>query len=321
MAHRLKPQQVIEEWIRQLPPGAARGGCPAKGTLAIGLIVLERLRTDRWSLDLNDHLAAGKAQVQGASGVAVAKILARHGEHRRLVSEGGRTNRGTPAIAELLLTVIKSSALVKMDIETRVEALNEMQSILVEMVRDFHNRARLAPHYDPSQTTREFVRRVLVLAAETGKCGPVAQYLVGAKLQLRFPEIVIRNENSAAADAPSGQPGDFVVGDMTFHVTIAPNQGHFDKCRGNLEDGRRVVLLVPESSVVGVRQLIDLQLPTKVAVESIESFVAQNVEELSQFDGRRVRSELRSLIELYNVRVDAVETDKSLLIEIPHRLQ
>ncbi|MGH7169290.1 MAG: DUF4928 family protein, partial [Gemmataceae bacterium] len=100
-------------------------------------------------------------------------------------------------------------------------------------------------------------------AEETGKRGPVAQYLVGAKLQLRFPDVDVRNECFSAADDPSGQPGDFVVEDTTFHVTVSPTSGHFEKCKRNLQDGRRVFLLVPDSVLAGTRLHTEFPLVLK----------------------------------------------------------
>ena len=49
----------------------------------------------------------------------------------------------------------------------------------------------------------------------------MAQYLVGAKLSIRFPNIEIRNDISSTQDEISGSPGDFVVNDAAFHVTVA----------------------------------------------------------------------------------------------------
>src|SRR5262249_34034475 len=155
--------------------------------------------------------------------------------------------------------------------------------ILVEQVREFHNKERLKPVYDPAKSTRQFICDLLALAEDTGKRGPVAQYLVGAKLVLRFPELEVRNESYSAADDPSGQPGDFVVADAAFHATVAPTPGHFEKCRRNLQGGRRVFLLVPDSVLAGARQNAELTAAGQIAVESIESFVGQNVDELSGF--------------------------------------
>lgn len=42
--------------------------------------------------------------------------------------------------------------------------------------------------YDVKRTTRQCVKDILAAARQTSKEGPVAQYLIGAKLKLRFPD-------------------------------------------------------------------------------------------------------------------------------------
>jgi hypothetical protein len=283
------------------------------------LVLLERLKTN-FDLELKSHLAPGGAQIQGASGAAVRKILQRFGESRRFVGEGGRTNRGIPTIAAGLLDALKSCGLAHLDEPRRNEILTDLQGQFVQEVRAFHSRERLKPMYDPAESTRSFVGAVLVLAEETGKRGPVAQYLVGAKLQLRYPDAQVRNESYSAADVPSGEPGDFVIGDTAFHVTVAPTPNHYDKCRSNLQQGRRVFLLVPDGFLVGARQNAEAVAPGRIAVEAIESFVGQNIEELSAFSKDLLPNELRRLLEVHNQRVDAVEIDKSMMIDIPRNL-
>jgi Domain of unknown function (DUF4928) len=306
-------------WHDNLPRPRAAGGAPAKGSLAVGLVLLQRLKTT-FDLDLGAHLAPGGAQIQGASGASVRAILGQFGEHRAFVSEGGRTNRGIPTIAAALLKALGSAGLDALASEEREGVLRDLQAILVDGVREFHNRERLKLVYNPSAATRQFIADLLGLANETGKHGPVAQYLVGADLQLRFPEAGVRNESCSAADDPSGQPGDFVVGDAIFHVTVAPMHGHYDKCLRNLQQGRRVYILVPDAVLVGTRQNVEVVAPGRIAVESIESFVSHDVEDLAGFARDRVAGVLRQLLETYNGRVDAVEIDKSIMVEIPRNL-
>ena len=88
----------------------------------------------------------------------------------------------------------------------------------------------------------------------------------------------------------------------------------FEKCKDNLERGLRVYLLVPDAIAIGRRQNTALVAGGRIAVESIESFVATNVDELCEFDGNRLKSGFRRLLETYNARVDGVELDKSMLI-------
>ncbi|MHB8204194.1 MAG: DUF4928 family protein [Desulfomonilaceae bacterium] len=58
----------------------------------------------------------------------------------------------------------------------------------------------------------------------------------------------------------------------------------------------------------------------KVAVESIETFVSQNLEEMSLFRTDQLITGFLTLLEKYNDRVNLIETDKSLMIEIPPNL-
>jgi hypothetical protein len=53
---------------------------------------------------------------------------------------------------------------------------------------------------------------------------------------------------------------------------------------------------------------------------AIESFVAQNIDELARFSLSEFRKKFRELLEEYNRRVDSVEFDKSLMIDIPATL-
>ena len=131
----------------------------------------------------------------------------------------------------------------------------------------------------------------------------------------------IRNSAASAADDQTDEQGDFQINDCVFHVTVSPNRGHYDKCQHNLTNGLRVFLLVPDEMLAGARQNADLETNGRVSVESIESFVSQNIEELSDFAGDKVSQNIKLLLEKYNERVAEVETDLSLHIRIPAALE
>lgn len=310
--------ELFEAWYQHLPVHKASGG-PAKGTIAAALAVLEKLKED-CRLEIEAHTAQGGAQISGASGQAVKKILARFGETRPFAKEGGRTNRGGRGDVKKMLEALKKTNLEKFDADRRSEILSEMQRFLVGKVIEFHNRQRIKMVYDPSKSTWQNILGLLLAARETGKEGPVAQHLVGAKLQLRFPDIAVSNESYSTADDQLGRPGDFYVGDTAFHVTVAPMSPVYEKCRDNLENGYRVYLLVPERAMTGARQNAELIVSGRIAVESIESFVGQNIEELSYFTRDKLKNGFKRLLETYNERVDAAETDKSMLVEMPKNL-
>jgi len=305
---------AIRHWYDALP----RTKKEAKGTIAAALVLLERLK-NTFDLNLASHLTPGGGQIRGLSGDSVKKILASFDETRPFTGVvGGRSNRGSPAIAETLLKSIRSVDLDNLDIPERQAVLREVQEFFVEKVGEFHKRQCLKPIYDPAQSTRRFIADLLALAEKTGKRGPVAQYLVGAKLQLRFPEIEVRKESYSAADAPSGQPGDFVVQDTTFHVTVAPTADHFEKCKRNLQEGRRVFLLVPGDMLAGARQNAELVAPGRITVESIESFVANSIELEARFSAISVETLLSQLCENFNSIAAKWTPDEWLSLEIVH---
>jgi len=159
----------------------------------------------------------------------VKKILIRFGETRPFAKEGGRTNRGGPGDIKKMLQALNRANLEKLAAERRNEILNEMQRFLVGKVVEFHNRERIKMIFDPSKSTWQNIQGLLAAARETGKEGPVAQHLVGAKLQLRFPDIAVGNESYSTADEQLGRPGDFYIGDTAFHVTVAPMIGVYEK--------------------------------------------------------------------------------------------
>jgi len=318
MTKAVRPLDAITNWYDKLPVHKASGG-PAKGTIAAALVVLERLK-GACDLELETHRAPGGSQIKGASGQAVKKILERYGENRPFAKEGGRTNRGGPGDIKLLLDALKNTGIANFADEQRHAVLEELQRFLVGKVIEFHKKERIKLVYDASKTTWQAVQALLALARENGKEGPVAQHLVGAKLELRFPDKEIGSESYSTADDQLGRPGDFCIGDTSFHVTVAPMPALYQKCQKNLDDGYRVYLLVPDRTLSGARQNADLILPGKIAVESIESFVSQNIEELSYFSKKKLTCGFRKLIDTYNTRVERSETDRSLLIELPKNL-
>ena len=81
------------------------------------------------------------------------------------------------------------------------------------------------------------------------------------------------------------------------------------------------MLLVPDNRLEAARQNVeDRGILGRIAVESIETFVSQNLSELSEFGHRELLNTLAELLRLYNRRVDEVESDKSLLIQVPRIL-
>lgn len=312
------PDKFID-WYSSLKIVKANNG-PANGSIATALVVLNRLKED-YNLDFKTHVADGGMQIKGASGAAVAIILKTFGEERPFAKEGGRTNRGGPSEVNSLLEMLKKLKLESESEAKKNEVLKAMMAFLVERVKDFHNRQKIKLTFNPALSTWHIVHNLLREAIADGKAGYVAQHLIGAKLQLRFPDIKVSNEGGSTADMQTQRPGDFLIGHTAFHVTVAPMQPVFDKCKHNILQGLKPFLLVPDNKLAGARQIAEQMCEQQIAVESIESFVSQNINEISDFNKEKLTTSFKDLVAIYNHRVNEIETDKSLMIDLPSNLQ
>lgn len=305
---------IVQNWWESFPPRSR-----SRGNIAGGLVILQNLR-DNLDFDIQAHKAPGSDQLKNATRTNVQKILLRFGEERVLLQEGGRTNRGLMKNLTSLLEALSSSSIESLPPQNIDAELLNMQSFLVERAREKFNTEKLSFEYRKDMTSRELIGLLLDSARKRRKSGEVAEYLVGAKLALRFPRYEIRNSAASAADVQTEENGDFQINDCVFHVTMSPNTGHYDKCQRNLADGLRVFLLVPDSILAGARQNMQLATAGRASVEAIESFVSQNIEELSDFEGQKVPYNMRRLLETYNERIAKVETDLSLQVTIPNAM-
>ncbi len=199
--------------------------------------------------------------------------------------------------------------------------LSRKEIPLLIQVREFFSRERIKFVYAAEKTTSHLIGDILEAARASGKEGPVAQHLVGAKLQLRFPSMSISNRCYPSADEQTGRRDDFMVQDTAFHVTVAPAAGVFERCVANLNEGKCVFLLVPARSVEGARQNADIAASGRIDVAAIESFVGFNVNEISMFGKGASAQALGKLLNIYNSRVKETETDLSLVIDIPKNLK
>lgn len=313
--------KAFKSWYQDLKPMKRYGGLPAKGTIAAALIVLERLRLD-CRLDIKSHLAKGGAQIAGLSLSALRKILERFGEMRPFPSEGGRTNRGNNRPVQLLLECLKNSELSTFPKSKRTAIIDKLQMFLVHSLDGYYTLERISFDFNSSKPARHLIMEILERAKQRDQSGPIAQHLIGAKLAIRFPHIEVANFPYSAADDQVGRPGDFFIGNTAFHVTMAPNMHHVERCDQNIREGLSAYLLVPDSKLIAARALLETQnIENRVTAESIESFVGQNLAEMGEFSQSTFSVKMAALLTEYNQRVKSVETDTSLQIEIPASLR
>jgi len=314
-------KKSFQSWYAALKPMKRYGERPAKGAVAAALVVLERLRS-KCELTIEGHLAEGGAQIAGLNLSSLRKILGRFGESRQFPSEGGRTNRGNNRAIRLLLQSLSETGFETLSRPDRLRLLDEFQRFLVESLDAYYNLERVCFDFDASIPPRNIIADILAAAQQRNQGGPVAQHLVGAKLAIRFPRLTVGNCSYSAADEQTGRAGDFHIGNTAFHVTVAPNMGHVKRCAQNIKEGLSAMVLVPDYKLTVARALLGTEnLESKVVAESLESFLGQNLSELAEFAMANFAENLAGLLREYNRRVAEVETDNSILIELPAALR
>ncbi len=157
-----------------------------------------------------------------------------------------------------------------------------------------------------------------ILSEAKGRSGgKVEQHLIGAKLERCHPALDIPNNPSHAGDAQTGRPGDFLVGSTAYHVTASPGSGVLEKCAANLRAGLHPVLVVPRDVADKARHIAEDQgIADRVTILAIEDFIASNIIEMTNGQQDAFVTELKAIITAYNRRLEAVETDLSLKIEV-----
>jgi hypothetical protein len=102
---------------------------------------------------------------------------------------------------------------------------------------------------------------------------------------------------------------------------MTPSDIVIEKCKRTFDEGFRPILLVPDERRDAAAALIkDRGLEERIEVLGIESFVAQNINEIGNFGAAKVSANLRALLEKYNERVSAVEPDPAVQIRVPDNL-
>ena len=121
----------------------------------------------------------------------------------------------------------------------------------------------------------------------------------------------------STADSPGARAGDFLLGDVAIHVTTSPGEAVIERCRENLNDGIRPVLVTIQRGLSVAEGLADnVGLADRIDIFEIEQFVALNVYELGKFAAEGRKTAVTDIVGRYNEIVEEFETDPSLKIEL-----
>jgi hypothetical protein len=288
-----------------------------KGPLCVALVITQHARKMGLPLDAGTLVTEGRGQVLGLGRGAVQTVLNRHGVSRVLAAEGGRTSRGSLGKMGEYVGFLNELY------ERHVLDLDAIERFWIERVHEFFAAKPFKIRLDASQSLRMVVRDVLAQAEERQKntpglyyAGAVLQHLVGAKLDCTLGQGNFKHNSYSTSDAQSGRAGDFFVGDVAIHVTTSPGEAVIERCRDNLNDGFRPMLVTMQRGLTVAEALADnVGLGDRIDVFEIEQFIALNLYESGKFaaEGRRVA--VGDLVQRYNEIIEDVETDPSLKIE------
>lgn len=202
--------------------------------------------------------------------------------------------------------------------------LAKVEAWWVERVRDFFESSPLKLRVDTGSSLKACLTTIFDEAKRRQSenrgstvLGAVMQHLVGAKLEVLYPDQEIRHSGYSVADSPTGRSGDFQLGDCVIHVTTAPGKLLLQKCSDNLDRGLRPLIVSTHAGAALADTLADEEgLSKRIEVLDITQFLVANMLEWTGFDGSQRRDTFEGLISRYNAIIDECETDPSLRIEL-----
>ena len=263
-----------------------------KGPLSVALIVTDHARKRGLPLNADELITEGGGQVLGLGKGAIQKILAKHDITRVLAAEGGRTSRGSLNNMRESVTLLNSLH------KQGLADLEAIENFWIEKIHEFFAGKPFKIKLDASRSLRNVVRDVIAQAEERQKttpgvhyAGAALQYLVGAKLDCALGKGQFEHNSFSTADAPGARAGDFFIGDVAIHVTTSPGEALIERCRENLNDGHRPIVVTLQRGLTVAEELArNVGLADRIDFFEIEQFVALNLYELGRFgaEGRKV---------------------------------
>ena len=287
-----------------------------KGALCVALVVSRYAKKNGLPISPSKLLTDKQGQVSGLSKSNVQAILKDHGITQVLAEEGGRTSRGSIGNMQKYVEFLNDNLFTEAE-------LDSVEAWWIEQVRLFFIGKPMVFRWDISKSMRTSIRDLMNQAMkrqseQTGYhiVGTVMQHLVGAKLSLLLdspPEM----HGASVADVASAREGDFQVEDVVIHVTSAPSEALLRKCKSNLENGLKPIIITTYRGIVVAEELAKTaNIDERIDIFDIEQFLASNFYELGQFTRNGRRNTAEQLIKKDNEIIDNCETDPSLKISI-----
>lgn len=273
--------------------------------LQAALALLERLR-ERPVLRLDAHKKANSSGLDSHEKYGACA-------HQRLQLEAlnknhGRRSSNIGGWGQELLDRLKDAGFESASLSEKTQCINSVQDQFAAILRGILEQEPLNVQIK-GRSAETVIHEILKQAAGKGKAGEVAQYLVGAKLKLRFKRqfpIVPANKSDRKSHSDlMTRTGDFEIENAAIEVAVGlPDDKHLSQIAETLEDNdREVWLLASHDRVMAWKnKLADMKGVDmrRVVVTSVESFVGQNISELGEFSSRGKAMQLVELFKIYN---------------------
>lgn len=300
--------KVLNQWIAS----CTRGKKVSRNTVAVGIVVLDRLR--RSCPAPRDEVISPGGEVKGARS-GLGNILESYGIPSSYLKEV-TTRQGHQDGQRLFEQFHWGGKFKALTDDERDELLLKLIGVLSNLASDWLRRQNLKLDIDRGQAPTAWVH-LIVENAKQRSGGVVEQHLVGAKLERCFRGITVPNHPAHAGDRQTAREGDFTISTLVYHVTATPSRNVIQKCAVNIRAGLHPVLLVPSEQENRARILAqDEGIDKELTIFSIEDFVALNIIELATDENKDFFGILKEIVEIYNRRLAEVETDLSLQIEV-----
>lgn len=294
--------QQRDSFTRWLDTHTKQGEANVPARLVTVMALLERLQ-DNPTLNVRDHTAKSGMQLKEHNRYVALSL-----ERCKIDSplkESGRRSSNLQGWIEPLFDWLRSHGFVSASATEQQDMLFIAESLAAERLQIINEAMPLIARYNKG-AARAIIADVLDQAQEKRRAKDVAEYLVGAKLQLRLGEDAARPKNVNTSNRD--QPSDFPVGTAAIEVTVNPaDNRHLSQIERILRDTTlQVWLLVRLRDREKWQNVVDAtlgeRLADRVIITDIETFIAQNLSEIGGFDTAKVRRTLEALFRLYNER-------------------
>jgi uncharacterized protein DUF4928 len=298
---------VVAEWLES----RRRSGKISRNTVAVGIVLLDKLR-DNSPLPKEAVFSRG-GEIKGARS-GLPATLEKYGLPRKYLKEA--TTRQASHDGALLIEQLQYGESLPKDAQERDRVLLAAIDVLLDQARKWLTQQPIKVNCDRQQSPTMWVSSILD-KAQGRSGGKVEQHLIGAKLKERHPKVNVPNYPGHAADLQTKRTGDFPIDKVSYHVTATDGKEAIPRCKDNIESGIHPVLLVPRKSLANAHVRAEVEgIAGRVSILGIEDFITQNVIELSTERQEDFFTTLQAIITEYNRRLEEVETDMSLKIEL-----